>query len=344
MEFEKLKSRIRKILIAFGFFSICMNFVLGQEIPDTIEIFLEEIDLGTEYIINVKYVPNQEMELLTAQFSLNYNFSILQLSENSITNFYFNESVTSSFFTGNNSIVNHAWFDHTTSGVLINDTITAFTINFNRIASGNPCVVISGNTTSIEFIVNPQSEAIIKLPGIIDPRIHSTGDLFYCENECEYLFFNISNLDDDLSYSWILPDNSVLNDSFVQINQIGRFYFEIARQDGCSVRFYSNIIYSPNKCLCNDGIKNNGEEGIDCGGNCIPCNSNGTESVGVNWDNSPKPATLSVNGDVYIDDLIRLKPKSLPPPCEVKNAGTIYFDANLKILRYCDGCNWKDIR
>ncbi len=55
-------------------------------------------------------------------------------------------------------------------------------------------------------------------------------------------------------------------------------------------------------------------------------------------------AKLNIPDSLIIERTLYLVPQSTPPTCDADSEGKIYYDANDKTIKYCDGSGWKDLR
>jgi len=54
-------------------------------------------------------------------------------------------------------------------------------------------------------------------------------------------------------------------------------------------------------------------------------------------------AKLTVPDSLIVERTLYLVPQSAQPTCDADSEGKIYYDANDKTLKYCDGSSWKDL-
>ena len=55
-------------------------------------------------------------------------------------------------------------------------------------------------------------------------------------------------------------------------------------------------------------------------------------------------AKLNIPDSLIIERTLYLAPQSTPPTCDADSEGKIYYDANDKTIKYCDGSGWNDLR
>jgi len=54
-------------------------------------------------------------------------------------------------------------------------------------------------------------------------------------------------------------------------------------------------------------------------------------------------AKLNIPDSLIIERTLYLVPQSTQPTCDADSEGKIYYDANDKTIKYCDGSGWKDL-
>lgn len=104
------------------------------------------------------------------------------------------------------------------------------------------------------------------------------------------------------------PTNGGTVMSYCHLTNVGINYYEgFGQQPGDLIRYYYNNASCKFECdgdqpptaNCNDGIQNQGETGIDCGGPCsaCPCNNGTNVTVSINLDNYPAETSWSIVND-----------------------------------------------